>query len=78
MLGGKYNLATRNMPAKYVKNVEVLSNHHDALVDKGKPSDDVALNVTLDNSVRFKPVGLPPRCSSVTATSGSIASESQA
>ncbi len=24
MLGGKYNLATRNMPAKYVKNVEVL------------------------------------------------------
>lgn len=57
MLGGKYNLATRNMPAKYVKNVEVLNNHHDALVDKGKPSDDVALNVTLDNSVRFKPVG---------------------
>lgn len=57
MLGGKYNMATRNLPAKYVKNVEVLSNHHDALVDKGKPTDDVALNVTLDNNVKFKPVG---------------------
>lgn len=28
LLGGKYNLATGNIPADYVKNVEIVRNHH--------------------------------------------------
>ena len=28
LLGGKYNLATRNIPADYVTNVEIVRNHH--------------------------------------------------
>lgn len=57
MLGGRYNQATRNLPASYVTDVEVLNNHHDAKIDKGKHTDDVAINVKLKSKVKFKPVG---------------------
>ncbi len=57
MLGGKYNLATRNLPADYVTDVQVISNHHDAKIDRGRLSDNVALNIKLKSKVKFKPVG---------------------
>ncbi len=57
MLGGRYNQATRNLPANYVTDVEVLNNHHDAKIDKEKHTDDVAINVKLKSKVKFKPVG---------------------
>lgn len=57
LTGGKYALATRNLPAEYVKSVEVLHRHHDIKKDKGRYSDKVALNVRLKEKVKFKPVG---------------------
>ena len=57
LAGGKYALATRNLPAEYVKSVEVLHRHHDIKKDKGRYSDKVALNVRLKEKVNFKPVG---------------------
>ncbi len=57
MLGGKYNLATRTLPADYVTNVEIIDRHHDARVDKGTQSDQVALNIKLKRDVKFKPTG---------------------
>lgn len=57
MLGGRYNMATRNLPADYVTDVQVLNNHHDAKIDKGAQTDDVALNIKLKSKVKFKPVG---------------------
>jgi len=57
MLGGNYNLATRNLPAEHVSGVEVLSNHNEAKMDKGKLSDNVALNVRLKKTALLRPVG---------------------
>lgn len=57
LLGGKYSLATKNLPATHVTGVEIISNHNDAKIDKDKQSDDVALNVRLDKRAKFKPVG---------------------
>lgn len=57
MLGGKYNLATQNLPATYVTDVEVINNHNEAKIDRGRQSDNVALNVKLRSKVKFKPVG---------------------
>ncbi len=57
MLGGKYNLATRNMPAEYVAQIDLIKNHNDAKIDRGRVSDNVALNVRLKKSIKFKPMG---------------------
>lgn len=57
MLGGRYSQATRNLPASYVTDVEVLNNHQEAKIDKGTQSDAVAINVKLKSQVKFKPVG---------------------
>ncbi|MCI8999239.1 MAG: hypothetical protein HFJ95_09660 [Muribaculaceae bacterium] len=57
MLGGKYNLATRNLPAEYVTDVQIMDRHHNARIDKGTYSNQVALNVKLKSRVKFKPVG---------------------
>lgn len=57
MLGGKYNLVTRNLPAEHVAGVEVLSNHNEAKMDRGKLSDNVALNVRLKEGALLRPVG---------------------
>ena len=57
MLGGKYNLATRNIPADYVTNVEIVRNHHSRRVEKDVPSNEVSMNIKLSNKAKFKPFG---------------------
>ncbi|MCH5175835.1 MAG: TonB-dependent receptor [Prevotellaceae bacterium] len=57
LLGGKYNLATRNIPADYVSNVEIVRNHHSRKVDRDKPSDEVSMNIKLAKKAKFKPFG---------------------
>lgn len=57
LLGGKYNLATRNIPADYVTNVEVVRNHHSRRVERDVPSDEVSMNIKLAQKAKFKPFG---------------------
>ncbi|MDE5687328.1 MAG: carboxypeptidase-like regulatory domain-containing protein, partial [Paramuribaculum sp.] len=57
MLGGRYSIATRSIPADYVKDVQVISNHHDLKIDKDKVSDNVAVNIKLKSKALFKPMG---------------------
>lgn len=57
LLGGKYNLATRNIPADYVTNVEIVRNHHSRRVEKDVPSNEVSMNIRLSNKAKFKPFG---------------------
>ena len=57
LLGGKYNLATRNIPADYVTNVEIVRNHHSRRVEKDVPSNEVSMNIKLSNKAKFKPFG---------------------
>lgn len=57
LLGGKYNLATRNIPADYVTNVEIVRNHHSRWVEKDVPSNEVSMNIRLSNKAKFKPFG---------------------
>lgn len=57
LLGGKYSLATRNIPADYVTNVEVVRNHHSRRVERDIPSDEVSMNVRLSQKAKFKPFG---------------------
>ena len=57
MLGGKYNLATRNIPADYVTNVEIVRNHHSRRVEKDVPSNEASMNIRLSNKAKFKPFG---------------------
>ena len=57
MLGGKYNLATRNIPADYVTQVEIVRNHHRRRVEKDVPSNEVSMNICLSNKAKFKPFG---------------------
>ena len=57
MLGGKYNLATRNIPADYVTQVEIVRNHHRRRGEKDVPSNEVSMNIRLSNKAKFKPFG---------------------
>ena len=57
LLGGKYNLATRNIPADYVTQVEIVRNHHSRRVEKDVPSNEVSMNIRLSNKAKFKPFG---------------------
>lgn len=57
MLGGKYNLATKNIPAQYATQVEILRHHKDRKVDADTESDEVAINVKLSRKAKFKPFG---------------------
>ena len=57
LLGGKYNLATQNIPADYVTNVEIVRNHHSRRVEKDVPSNEVSMNIKLSNKAKFKPFG---------------------
>ena len=57
MLGGKYNLATRNIPADYVTQVEIVRNHHSRRVEKDVPSNEVSMNIKLAKKAKFKPFG---------------------
>ena len=57
LLGGKYNLATRNIPADYVTQVEIVRNHHARKVEKDVPSNEVSMNIKLSKKAKFKPFG---------------------
>lgn len=57
LLGGKYNLATRNIPVDYVTNVEIVRNHHSRRVEKDVPSNEVSMNIKLSNKAKLKPFG---------------------
>ena len=57
LLGGKYNLATRNIPADYVTQVEIVRNHHSRQVEKDVPSNEVSMNIKLSNKAKLKPFG---------------------
>ena len=57
LLGGKYSLATRNIPADYVTNVEIVRNHHSRKIDKELPSNEVSMNIKLSQKAKFKPFG---------------------
>ena len=57
LLGGRYNIATTNIPASFVNSVQVLSNHQAVKAKKDVFSDNVAINVNISNKAKFKPVG---------------------
>lgn len=57
LLGGKYNLATRNIPTDYVTDVQIVRNHHGRKVEKDKPSNEVSMNIKLAKKAKFKPLG---------------------
>ena len=57
LLGGKYNIATTNIPASYVNSVQVLNNHQAVNMNKDIFSDNVAINIHMNNNARFKPIG---------------------
>ncbi len=59
MLGGRYNLATKNIPAQYATQVEILKHHKHRKIDADEESDAVAINVKLSNKAKFKPFGQP-------------------
>ena len=59
LLGGKYALATRNMPHKMVKNVQVLQSHQPVAALRGKSfSDQAALNLVLEDNARHRLIGI--------------------
>ncbi len=57
LLGGRYNVATDNMPVSSVTNVEILNNHQSVKMDKDIFSDNVAINVKLSSKAKFRPIG---------------------
>ena len=57
LLGGKYNMATQNLPASYVTSVQVINNHQPVKVDEAVFSDDVAINIKLSKHAKLRPVG---------------------
>ncbi|MDN0053580.1 carboxypeptidase-like regulatory domain-containing protein [Bacteroides caecigallinarum] len=57
LMGGRYNIATENLPASYVTNIEVLNNHQSVKVDKDVFSDNVAINVKLSSKAKLRPMG---------------------
>ena len=59
MLGGRYNLATKNIPAEYATQVEIMKHHKHRKIDADEESDAVAINVKLSNKAKFKPFGQP-------------------
>lgn len=57
MLGGRYGVATTNIPASYVDAIEILNNHQGVKIDRKVFNDNVALNVRLKPKARLRPVG---------------------
>ena len=57
LLGGKYNMATRNIPADYVTNVEIVRNYHSRRIENDVPSNEVAINIKLSKKAKLKPFG---------------------
>ncbi|MBR0046054.1 MAG: hypothetical protein IJP75_04100 [Bacteroidaceae bacterium] len=59
MLDGRYNLATKNIPAEYTSQVQVLRHHKEKKMDADEESANVALNIKLTKKAKFKPFGEP-------------------
>jgi len=59
MLGGRYNLATKNIPAEYATQVDIMKHHKHRKIDADEESDAVAINVKLNKKAQFKPFGQP-------------------
>ena len=59
MLGGRYNLVTKNIPAQFASQVEILKHHRHRKIDADEESDNVAINVKLTAKAKFKPFGQP-------------------
>lgn len=57
LLGGRYSLATKNIPADKVNGVEVLRHHQANKVDRQELTDNVALNIKLSEKAKLKPFG---------------------
>lgn len=58
LLGGKYVLASKNVPARMVKEVQVLQSHQPVAVLRGKSfSDNAALNLVLEDEARNRLIG---------------------
>ena len=57
LMGGKYDLATSNIPASYVNAIEILNHHKDRKIDRDIFSDNVALNVRLKPKAKIRPTG---------------------
>lgn len=57
LLGGRYNVATDNLPVTAVTNVEILNNHQSVKMDNEIFSDNVAINVKLNSKAKFRPIG---------------------
>ena len=57
LLGGKYNVATDNLPADKVSNVEILNNHQSVKMNDDIFSDNVAINIKLSSKAKFRPIG---------------------
>lgn len=57
LMGGKYDIATTNIPASYVNAIEILNNHKDRKIDRDIFSDNVAMNVRLKPKAKFRPTG---------------------
>jgi len=57
MLGGKYNLATRNISSEYATQIQILRHHKSRKIDKNLPSNEVAINVKLSHKAKLKPFG---------------------
>ena len=59
LLGSKYALASKNLPAKMVRNVQVLQNHQPVAALRGKSfSDNAALNLVLEDNARHRLIGI--------------------
>ncbi len=51
LLEGRYNIATRGIPAEAVESIEVLQRHNHALIDKKRtPSNKVAFNLNIKDN----------------------------
>ena len=59
MLGGRYNLATKNIPAVYATQVDIMKHHKHRKIDADEESDAVAINIKLSKKAQFKPFGQP-------------------
>ena len=56
-MGGKYDIATTNIPASYVDAIEILNNHKNKKIDRDIFSDNVAMNVRLKPKAKIRPTG---------------------
>lgn len=57
LLGGRYNLATSQLPAEDVSSVEIIENHKRAKIYEREHSDEVAINIKLASRAKLRPLG---------------------